>query len=76
MIGKYLNPKNDVAFRAIFGAENHKDVLIRFLNAVLERSGDQEIIELRFLSPIQVPSFGASKQSVVDFLVCDKKGVR
>ncbi|WP_191283883.1 PD-(D/E)XK nuclease family transposase, partial [Cardinium endosymbiont of Culicoides punctatus] len=38
MIGKFLDPKNDFAFKKIFGTEKHKDILIHFLNDVLEFS--------------------------------------
>ena len=30
-ITKFLDPKNDVAFRRIFGSEQNKDILIHFL---------------------------------------------
>ncbi|CCM10386.1 protein of unknown function [Cardinium endosymbiont cEper1 of Encarsia pergandiella] len=33
---KFLNPKNDVAFRKIFGSEKHKNILIHFINDVLD----------------------------------------
>jgi hypothetical protein len=29
---KLLDPKNDVAFKRIFGTEKNKDILIHFLN--------------------------------------------
>ena len=35
MIEKYLDQKNDVAFKKIFGSEKNKDILIHFLNDVL-----------------------------------------
>jgi hypothetical protein len=34
-ISKYLDPKNDIAFKKIFGTEKNKDILIHFLNDVL-----------------------------------------
>lgn len=33
---KFVNPRNDVAFKKIFGNEEHKEILIAFLNAVLD----------------------------------------
>lgn len=36
MLGKFLDPKNDVAFRKIFGTEKNKDILIHFLNDVIK----------------------------------------
>ena len=41
-ITKFLDPKNDVAFRRIFGSEKNKDILIHFINDVLEfKDGDK-----------------------------------
>ncbi len=31
MLSKFLDPKNDVCFRKIFGTEKNKDILIHFL---------------------------------------------
>lgn len=33
---KFVDIKNDIAFRKIFGNENKQEILISFLNAVLE----------------------------------------
>ena len=32
---RYLDPKNDIAFKKIFGSEKNKDILIHFLNDIL-----------------------------------------
>ena len=45
---KFADPKNDVAFRKIFGNEAKKVILISFLNSVLGLEGDRKIIELLF----------------------------
>lgn len=37
---KFVNPRNDVAFKKIFGNEEHTEILISFLNAVLDLNGD------------------------------------
>ncbi len=31
---RFVNPRNNVAFKEIFGNEQHKDALFSFLNAV------------------------------------------
>lgn len=38
---KFVDIKNDVAFRKIFDNENRKERLISFLNAILDFRGDQ-----------------------------------
>lgn len=35
MLSKFLDPKNDIAFRRIFGSERNKDILIHFINDIL-----------------------------------------
>jgi predicted transposase/invertase (TIGR01784 family) len=74
MLGKYLDPKNDVAFKKIFGSDKHKDILIHFLNDILGFEGKDEIAEVTFLSPIQDPEIASKKQSIVDVLCKDKDG--
>ena len=42
---KFADPKNDLAFKKIFGNENHKNILISFLNAVLGEVNQSKHIE-------------------------------
>lgn len=37
MLSKFLDPKNDIAFRRIFGSERNKDILIHFINRLLSK---------------------------------------
>lgn len=46
-ISKFLDPKNDVAFKKIFGTEKNKDILIHFLNDMLD-FGERKLRRLRF----------------------------
>ena len=75
-ITKFLDPKNDVAFRRIFGSEKNKDILIHFINDVLELKDGDKIKEITFLPTITVPEIAAKKQSVVDVLCKDENGVQ
>lgn len=75
-LSKFLDPKNDVAFRKIFGSEKHKDILIHFINDILELKDQSQIEGVEFLSPIQDPEIAAKKQSIVDVLCRDKNGVQ
>ena len=34
-LSKFLDPKNDIAFKRVFGSENHKDILIHFINDII-----------------------------------------
>ena len=76
MISKFLDPKNDFAFKKIFGSEKNKDILIHFLNDILGFTGNQQIQSVRFLSTIQDPDIALKKQSLVDVLCQDVEGVK
>ena len=75
-ISKFLDPKNDVAFRRIFGSEKNKDILIHFINDILELKDGDKVKEITFLPTIQVPEIAAKKQSIVDVLCSDENGVQ
>lgn len=71
---RFLNPKNDIAFKKIFGTEENADVVIAVLNAVLEKQLRKPITSITFLNPVQEPEILAKKQSAVDVLCRDKDG--
>ncbi|AOV87262.1 transposase [Wolbachia endosymbiont of Drosophila incompta] len=73
---KFLDPKNDVSFKRIFGTEKNRDILIHFLNDILGFTGKNEIKDIEFLSTIQDPDIAAKKQSIVDVLCRDSSGVQ
>ena len=57
----------------IFGDENHKEVLISFLNAVLDFQGEQTIVEVELTNPYQVPKIEALKETILDIKVTNQK---
>ena len=73
-ISKFLDPKNDVAFKKIFGTEKNKDILIHFLNDMLVFKEKNPIQEVTFLKTIQDPDIAAKKTSIVDILCKDGEG--
>ncbi len=75
-LSKFLDPKNDIAFRRIFGSEKNKDILIHFINDILELKDSDKVKEITFLPTIAVPEIAAKKQSVVDVLCKDENGVQ
>jgi len=36
VLSKFLDPKNDFAFKKIFGTDKNKNILIHFINDVVE----------------------------------------
>jgi predicted transposase/invertase (TIGR01784 family) len=73
MLSKFLSPKNDFAFKKIFGTEKNKDILIHFLNDVLTFKGGGHIQDVTFLKTFQDPEIAAQKTSIVDILCKDQK---
>ncbi len=73
---KFLDPKNDLSFKKIFGSEKNKNILIHFLNDILDFSTSDQIIEIEFLSTIMDPKIASDKQSIVDVLCKDSIGNR
>lgn len=47
---KFVDVKNDVAFRKVFGNENRKEVLISFLNAILQPASAHRIVDVEILA--------------------------
>lgn len=75
MLAKFLNPKNDLAFKRIFGTEKNKDILIHFLNDIFGRTTNP-IEEVTFLKSAQDPEVAAQRASIVDILCQDMQGNR
>ncbi len=69
---KFVDIKNDIAFRKIFGNENRKEVLISFLNAVLLLDNDRKIVNVEILTPYQLPAIKGGKVTIVDIKAKDQ----
>ncbi|RUM56919.1 MAG: transposase [Nautilia sp.] len=71
---RFADPKNDLAFKKIFGDEKHKNILISFLNAVLDFKGDREIVDVKLVNPYQVPKIPELKETILDIKAKNKNG--
>ncbi len=71
---RFVDVKNDVAFRKIFGNEHKTQILISFLNAILELTGNQQIKEVSIVNPYQLPRVRGEKASIIDVRAIDKEG--
>ena len=65
----YLDPKNDLTFRKIFG--DHPRLLISFLNAMLPFDNGREIVSIEYLDADLIPELPGLKRSVVDVRCVD-----
>ena len=70
----FVDVKNDIAFRKIFGNENKKVILISFLNAVLHLEGDTRIKSITIENPFQLPILPNMKASIIDVKAKDFRG--
>ncbi|WP_353274018.1 Rpn family recombination-promoting nuclease/putative transposase [Wolbachia endosymbiont (group A) of Ennomos erosarius] len=75
-LSKFLDPRNDLCFKKIFGTEKNKNILIHFLNDILGFTEINAIQEVEFLSTIMDPEVASDKQSIVDVLCKDSIGNR
>ena len=71
---KFVDIKNDIAFRKIFGNDKKKEILISFLNAILHLEGDKRIQSITIVNPFQMPILPNMKTSIIDVKAKDFKG--
>jgi predicted transposase/invertase (TIGR01784 family) len=71
---RYLDPTNDVAFKKLFGTEDHKPLLLSFLNAILGLEGSKKIKVVQFLPQEQIPRTVDSKRTILDIKCTDQDG--
>ena len=70
---KILSPKNDVVFQKLFGTEQHKEILISFLNSILIKSGNEEIKSISIEEKrIDVSILVDEKLSIVEIQLINK----
>jgi len=74
MVMPFVDIKNDIAFRKIFGNENKKIILISFLNAVMKLEDSSRIADVEILNPYQLPIIKNLKASIIDVKAKDKRG--
>lgn len=61
---RFINPFSDFGFKVIFGQEVSKNLLINFLNSLLE--GEKEIIDLTFMNPALLPEIVGARGTIYD----------
>lgn len=70
---QFVDIKNDIAFRKIFGNQNKKTILISFLNAVMKLKEKDAIEDVEILNPYQLPIIKNLKASIIDVKARDTK---
>ncbi|HDN25775.1 MAG TPA: Rpn family recombination-promoting nuclease/putative transposase [Thioploca sp.] len=62
---QFIDVRTDFAFKKVFGSLQSKDILISFLNALLD-FGDNPIVNLTIVDPYQAPLVMTLKNTYVD----------
>lgn len=73
---RFVDIKNDVAFRKIFGNQKKSICLISFLNAVLNLEGNNRIVKVTIINPYILPNSHDGKSSIIDVRATDQKNRR
>ena len=72
IMGKFINPFTDYGFKKIFGQEVSKELLIEFLNDLLE--GERVITDLTFLNNEQLPIYPGERIAIYDIFCTTDTG--
>ena len=69
---KYLDPKNDLLFKKVFGT--HKNLCISLLNSLMKFDENSKIIEIEYDTNELLPEIPAFKDTIVDVRCKDETG--
>lgn len=70
----FLDPTSDIAFKKLFGNQAKKEILMSFLNSILEKKGEDIIVDVTITDPYNNPETNWLKLSIVDVRCVDQKG--
>ncbi|TAD96345.1 MAG: Rpn family recombination-promoting nuclease/putative transposase [Bacteroidetes bacterium] len=69
-----INPKIDLVFKKLFGAEENKDILMSLINSILP--SHQQITTLVLKNPYNVSDYAEGKLSILDIKAEDEHGIQ
>ena len=70
----FLDPTTDLAFKKLFANQAKKEIVTSFLNSVLGRQGNDEIVDVVITDPFNHQDTSWLKNSAVDVRCTDKNG--
>jgi predicted transposase/invertase (TIGR01784 family) len=71
-MARYLDPKNDIPFKKVFG--EHPELVKSFLNALLPLAEGHSIVDITYVPPEQLPETPTGKNSIVDVKCVESTG--
>src|SRR5262249_38833701 len=69
-----IDPTVDFVFKRLFGTQENRELLVDFLNGVLQYPEAKRIVGGDFLNPIHGRKTEEDKLTIVDILVRDRSG--
>ena len=73
---RFLDVKTDFAFKKVFGSEGSKNILMSFLNSVIDFPDEGKITDLTIVDPYQIPIIRGMKDTFVDVKAVLSNGKR
>ena len=70
---KYLSPRHDTSFHKIFAHKDRREVLIAFLNGVLDLRGEERIQRVEVCDSRLSPTRAEKKRGCIDLLSTDQR---
>jgi predicted transposase/invertase (TIGR01784 family) len=70
----FMDPKTDIAFKKLFSNKEKKEIVVSFLNSVLEKKEGEKIVDVTINDPNNIPESITSKFSIVDVSCTDQAG--
>ncbi len=62
---RIVNPTSDFFVRYLLGSEENKDILLDFINTILNDSGFNPAVNLEIMNPFNLITFSDSKESIL-----------
>lgn len=75
-MSRYMDFYTDFAFKKIFGTEANKDLLISFLNGLLNLEGKKEIEDLTYMNTEQLGENNSERRAIYDVYCQTREGDR
>lgn len=73
-MAQYLSPRNDYGFKKLFGSDDHTNLTISFLNAILNRTQGNLITEISLKQNEKFPEPIGGRRSFLDIYCTDQVG--